>query len=105
MEYPQAVAIIDKYYHRVPELWHEPLAEMLTQALTSAGSPCKGKSPNALWSGSRMCAFSRGLFGDLLALRVPVNTASFPVRFGSHDAGHGMREAVINGGTRLFAIA
>jgi hypothetical protein len=46
MEYPQAVAVIDKYYKDHPELWQQPLAEMLTKALTAPGTACEGKSPN-----------------------------------------------------------
>ena len=45
MEYAKAVAIIDKYYKDHPELWQEPLPEMLLKALTSTGSPCEGKTP------------------------------------------------------------
>ncbi len=44
MEYPQAVAIIDKYYKDHPELWEQPLPEMLLKALTAPGSPCEGKA-------------------------------------------------------------
>ena len=44
MEYAKAVAVIDKYYEDHPELWQEPLPEMLIKALTSPGSPCEGKT-------------------------------------------------------------
>jgi hypothetical protein len=44
MEYSQAVAIIDKYYKDHPELWQQPLPEMLEKALTAPGSPCEGKT-------------------------------------------------------------
>jgi hypothetical protein len=46
MEYAKAVAIIDKYYKDHPELWQEPLPEMLVKALTGPGSPCEGKTPD-----------------------------------------------------------
>jgi hypothetical protein len=46
MEYAQAVALIDKYYKDHPELWQQPLAEMLAKALTAAGTACEGKRPN-----------------------------------------------------------
>jgi len=44
MEYSQAVALIDRYYKDHPELWQQPLPEMLVQALTAPGSPCQGKT-------------------------------------------------------------
>ena len=46
MEYAQAVAVIDRYYKDHPELWQQPLAEMLTKALTAPGTTCEGKGPN-----------------------------------------------------------
>jgi hypothetical protein len=45
-EYPLAVAVIDNYYKDHPELLQQPLAEMLTKALTAPGTACEGKSPN-----------------------------------------------------------
>jgi hypothetical protein len=45
MEYPQAVATIDKYFRDHPELHEQPLAEMLLKALTAPGSSCNGKNP------------------------------------------------------------
>jgi hypothetical protein len=46
IEYPAAIAIIDQYYKDHPELWNQPLSEMLAKALTSPGTPCEGKDPN-----------------------------------------------------------
>jgi hypothetical protein len=46
MSYPQAVAMIDKYYEDHPELRGQPLPEMLLNALTVPGSLCEGKAPN-----------------------------------------------------------
>src|SRR5579863_10126216 len=42
MEYAQAVGLIDEYYKNHPDLWQQPLAEMLTKALTAPGTPCAG---------------------------------------------------------------
>jgi hypothetical protein len=45
ISYPQAVAMIDKYYTDHPEFREQPLPEMLLDALTAQGSPCEGKNP------------------------------------------------------------
>jgi hypothetical protein len=45
--YPQAVAVIDKYYKDHPELWKRFLSDMIIDALTVRGGPCEGKAPHA----------------------------------------------------------
>src|SRR6516225_3263900 len=41
----------------------------------------------------------------LFPLRIPVDADALPIRLGRHHAGHGMREAVVDGGARGFARA
>jgi len=45
MSYPQALAMVDRYYKDHPELWKNPLPEMLINAVTIPGGPCEGKGP------------------------------------------------------------
>lgn len=52
MSYPQAIAMINKYYDGHPEKWSSSATEQILDALTVPGSVCEGKRP-ILGSGSK----------------------------------------------------
>lgn len=45
ISYPQAIAMIDKYYKDHPEKWSYDLSDEIVQALSVPGGPCSGEAP------------------------------------------------------------